>query len=130
MLTLKEITAFIFSKTALALIILCFNTKANAACSHPADINEAFGMTMDIPLRVTNGSTCAIRSNYPEFIGSINVTKKAAHGIAGKNADGGAYQPNPNFKGKDRFTYTITSNSNWIEGAGKVTTINVDVTVD
>jgi hypothetical protein len=130
MLTLKKIAIFTFTKTALFLVIFCLNTEANAACSYPADINGGYGITMNIPLRVTEGSTCAIRSSYPQFIGAINVTRKAAHGIAGKNADGGAYQPNPNFKGKDRFSYTVTSNSNWIGGAGKVTTINVDVTVD
>jgi hypothetical protein len=127
--TFKSIPASAFTKTALCFVFVCLCTQAQAACSY-SDFNEAFGITLNVPLRVTEGSTCAIRSKYPQFIGSINVTRKASHGIAGKNADGGAYQPNPNFKGTDRFSYTITSNSNWTGGAGKVTTVNVDVKVE
>lgn len=66
--------------------------------------------------------------NNPQYIASIEIENKPAHGLAGRNGPFGvAYQPNPGFKGIDDFTYKVTSNSEYRKGPGWTARVHVRI---
>jgi hypothetical protein len=113
-------------KTACAsVLVLMWAGSANARCNVPHTKWVEDGVTQEI-MHVDKDGICTLRLHAPDGINRVEFQSRPRNGLVGRaHLYLLAYKANPNFEGKDRFSFSVKYKDRY----GKDSTTEVDVSV-